>query len=317
MIKMNPKGRKLIATMTFFWAGNVFAQVLVPTDGSVGVFRYSAQMPRTWISTSATLEKAREVLSKDQVQMQPSFAYEGPKGNLLFGTWKVLKPGVAFTAAQLSSDPPQFPDDWGMLPKSLNSLTGATESGIEYSGFSALGAGDGRNFIKGRPVRTFGAWFDMPVSYQDENGIHSGLASIYYRSTEAESTNASAGVKFAQNLLSKLQLAPGISKITAEQYKLAASKNEKQVSPTISKIENNATSNSYVATSKTDVASTDIKFNSPAVGILYDKDGGLYCYNFGVILKAPCSLAQPGVGKAEVNSLIINQLNTVASRKIN
>jgi hypothetical protein len=219
---------KTLALMLIAYTGQACAQVTVPVDGQIGVFKYSTQMPRTWVSTSLTFDKAQQILSKDQVQLKPVFAYEGPKGNLVFGTWKELKPGVAFTAAQLSSDAPQFPDDWGVLTSSLSAFTGATDSGIEYSGFSILGAGDGKNFGKGKPIRTFGVWFDLPISYKDSNGLHSGLASIYYRSNESESTNASAGVKFVQNLISKLQLAPGVVKISAEQYKLSVGKNDNQ-----------------------------------------------------------------------------------------
>lgn len=294
-----------------------YAQTLVPTDGTIGALKFTAQMPRTWNGSKAALDKAREVLAKDQVQLSPAFAFEGPKGNLVIGTWKELKPGVVFTASQLNADPPQFPDDWGVFPKNLMSLTGATDSGLEYSGFSVLGSGDGRNFGKGKPVRTFGAWFDLPITYQDSRGVHSGLASVYYRSTEAESTNASAGVRFTQNILANLQLQPGVVKITSEQYKSALN-NKNEASPSQSSLKTELTA----AQIESPVNSVEMKVNSKSmlgmdVGVFYNEKGVLFCYNYGIVTQAPCALSQPGGNKAEVNPSIINQLNAIASRKIN
>lgn len=299
----------LVLSIMIAYSTPSLAQSLVPTEGTLGIFSYTAQMPKSWNSTNSAFDRARETLAKDQVQLKPAFAYEGPKGNLVFGTWKELKPGVAFTVSQLNSDPPQFPEEWGISPSNLNSLNGATESGIEYSGFSVIGMGDGKNFAKGKPVKTFGVWYDLPISYQDATGTHSGLASIYYRATESESFPSSAGVRFAQNLLNNLKLSPGINKISADAYKASYSQN-KPLGTQANKNLNDDKS------SPKDSATADSKSSiNHLVGILHNDKGIMYCFNYGTITQAPCSVAQIGSNKAEVNPAVIQQLNNTANQK--
>lgn len=292
------------------YSNTSMAQSLTPTEGTLGIFSYTAQMPKSWNNSSSAFDRARETLAKDQVQLKPAFAYEGPKGNLVFGTWKELKPGVAFTVSQLNSDPPQFPEEWGILPTNLSALNGATDSGIEYSAFSVIGMGDGKNFGKGKPLKTYGVWYDLPISYQDSTGTHSGLASVYYRSTEAESSQASAGVRFAQNLISNLKLSPGVMKISADEYKASYGQNKPINSQSNSKPYDGKTLPKEALMAETKgIAQNNL------VGVLYNDKGVMYCFNYGSITQAPCSLSQIGTNKAEVNPVVIQQLNGLAAQK--
>ena len=402
-----------------------FSQVTDPGEAKLGIFEFSIPLPLNWSSGSSSLARARDILSIDQIQLPPSFAFETSKGGVIFGTWKELKPGIVFTASQLYAEPPAIPQSWGIKKENLVTFKEQLSSGLEYSAFGISGLGDGKSFIGLKRYKTYGLWIDVPVTYKDSSGLHSGLASLYFRGPEIESAGPNGGVKILQKILTNIKVNPNVTLISTEHYKAEISSDQKFTEPKkaaavitapaeknnpapeqninstnatqnsepnktlkpppvnnakestesektpktpVGKIKfypfnasNNAKINSdmsipaeelYKAEAKKSespvsvvsekkspaaIANTapaadsdktsqssalnnsnfkDLKFNPPsATGVLYNEKGTVFCYNYGVVVIAPCSIVQPGSNMAEISSDLISQINSAARPK--
>ena len=111
-----------------------------------------------------------------------------------------------------------------------------------------------------------------------------------------------------------------------EPYKAEAKKPESPVAVVAEKKSPAATANPAPAadSDKTSQSSEvnnnndfkDLKFNPPsATGVLYNEKGTVFCYNYGVVVIAPCSIVQPGSNMAEISSDLISQINSAARPK--
>ena len=392
-----------------------FSQVTDSGEAKLGIFEFNVPLPLNWSSGSSSLARARDILSIDQIQLPPAFAFETSKGGVIFGTWKELKPGIVFTASQLYAEPPAIPQSWGIKKENLNTFKEQLSSGLEYSAFGISGLGDGKSFTGLKRYKTYGLWIDVPVTYKDSSGLHSSLASLYFRGPEIESAGPNGGVKILQKILTNIKINPNVTLISTEQYKAEISLNQKVTEPKkvaavitapaeknnaapeqninlpnatqnsepnktlkpppvhnakdatesektpknpIDKIKfypinasNNAKFNSDISipaeesykaeakkpespaatanhaqaadSDKTSQPSAvnnnnfkDLTFNPPtATGVLYNEKGTVFCYNYGVVMIAPCSIVQPGSNMAEISFDLISLINSAARPK--
>jgi hypothetical protein len=150
------------------------------------------------------------------VELSPTFVFETPsKKGVLFGTWKEFKPGVAFLAENLNAEPPPVPKEWGKVDMKIFP---PTSSDLNFAGFTVQGMGDTTSFVK-KVSQTAGAWIDIPMTYTDPTGPHSGLASLYFRGPSSEYTGPNGGEKLIQKILSELQIQQGVKLISFQDYK--------------------------------------------------------------------------------------------------
>ena len=181
----------------------------------LGKLEFGTQPSKGWVS-NLNSKKALDVLKSDMVELSPTFVFETPsKKGVLFGTWKEFKPGVAFLAENLNAEPPPVPKEWGKVDMKIFP---PTSSDLNFAGFTVQGMGDTTSFVK-KVSQTAGAWIDIPMTYTDHTGPHSGLASLYFRGPSSEYTGPNGGEKLIQKILSELQIQQGVTLISFQDYK--------------------------------------------------------------------------------------------------
>jgi hypothetical protein len=111
-------------------------------------------------------------------------------------------------------NPPPVPKEWGKLDMKIFP---PTSSNLNFAGFIVQGMGDTTSFVK-KTSQTAGAWIDIPMTYTDPTGPHSGLASLYFRGPLNEYTGPNGGEKLIQKILSELQIQQGVKLIAFQDY---------------------------------------------------------------------------------------------------
>ncbi len=152
----------------------------------LGPLRFSLTLPAGW--KLVDVAKARPLLDKDGVVESPLFAIEGPAGGMLYGTWKQLPAGVTFSADAIAAMEDPALAKWGIKPSDIKSFADRQAKGLRFAYLRAKGLGSGLEFSAKLKTPTVGLWVDIPVAFRADDGIHSGLASLYYRSSAAEAT---------------------------------------------------------------------------------------------------------------------------------
>jgi len=223
-------GFLLVASFTAGQGGQVVAKPEPSAPGSasmpvvhqLGVVKFSVQLPSTWKPTD--IRKAKALLEKDGVQETPVFAFEGSGGGLAYGTWKVLPAGVVFTAETIAAMDDPAMAKWGIKPADIRSFADGQARGLRFAYLRARGLGNGQEFSPKQKVQTVGIWVDIPVTFKDEAGYHSGLASLFYRSSAAEAT--AGGEAMFHDIIDALE--PGASVVPASEYRPTATPKETQ-----------------------------------------------------------------------------------------
>ena len=204
----------IISPLFFLFAFAVTTEVFAQTE-NLGKLEFGTQPSKGWVS-NLNSKKALDVLKSDMVELSPTFVFETPsKKGVLFGTWKEFKPGVAFLAENLNAEPPPVPKEWGKVDMKIFP---PTSSDLNFAGFTVQGMGDTTSFVK-KVSQTAGAWIDIPMTYTDSTGPHSGLASLYFRGPSSEYTGPNGGEKLIQKILSELQIQQGVTLISFQDYK--------------------------------------------------------------------------------------------------
>ena len=203
-------------SIIFLFAFAVTSEVFAQTE-NLGKLEFGTQPSKGWVS-NLNSEKALDVLKSDKVELSPTFVFETPsKKGVLFGTWKEFKPGVAFLAENLNAEPPPVPKEWGKVDMKIFP---PTNSDLNFAGFTVQGMGDTTSFVKKTsPTPTTGAWIDIPMTYTDPTGNHSGLASLYFRGPSSEYTGPNGGEMLIKKILSELQIQQGVKLISFQDYK--------------------------------------------------------------------------------------------------
>ena len=202
------------STLIFLFVFSSVPQALAQSE-NLGKLEFGTQPSKGWVS-NLNSKKALDVLKSDMVELSPTFVFETPsKKGVLFGTWKEFKPGVAFNAEGLNAEPPPVPKEWGKVDMKIFPQT---NSDLSYAGFTVQGMGDTTSFVK-KTSQTAGAWIDIPMTYTDPTGPHSGLASLYFRGPLNEYTGPNGGEKLIQKILSELQIQQGVKLIAFQDYK--------------------------------------------------------------------------------------------------
>jgi len=169
-----------------------------------------------WRASAEAISQADYILKHEGVKLAPSFAYSNGAGSLVFGTIKILRDGLAFSAQQLASNVPQFPETWGVKNSEVQNSSGLTDYGLEFAVMRVSGPGDGRIFGRGKQYKTIGVWIDIPVQYQDINGYHSVLISLFYRGFDSKRSPDENFLKLVMNSISPIA---GTSLVTEKIYK--------------------------------------------------------------------------------------------------
>jgi hypothetical protein len=301
-----------------------YSQTPKVTEGDIGIFNFNTPLNSNWISTPITFKKVEEILTSDGVKQKPSFAFESKKGGLVFGTWKEHRPGVIFTASQLNSEPPAIPQDWGILNNNLKTSAGRLMNGIEFSEFNVTGLGDGKTFAKGKLSRTHGKWIDLPLTYADSSGLHSGLASLYYRGLESDAFGPLGGVTYLLKILEGFSVKSEIKLISVDEYKFALSQPKETTIQKVSdkpdqpnKTSVTAAAVATVATSATaavtEINKVQLNLKQEGVVGLLIINGNLSCYNNGTVKPLPCNI--PAINGAEIDSDSIKTINSLVITK--
>ena len=194
----------------------------VPITYQLGVVKLSAQLPPTW--KLADVRKAKALLEKDGVLETPVFALESAGGGLIYGTWKVLPSGVVFTADTIAAMDDPAMAKWGIKPADIRSFADRQAKGLRFAYLHARGLGSGLEFSAKLKTQTVGIWVDIPVTYKNEAGYQSGLASLFYRSSAAEA--AAGGEAMFHDLVDALE--PNASVVPASEYRVDATPKEKE-----------------------------------------------------------------------------------------
>lgn len=186
------------------------------STNKIGDFEFKASDKMGWKASPDAKLQAENILKYEGVKLTPSFAYINSSGALVYGTLKILRDGLAFSAEQLASSVPQFPEAWGIKNNVVQNTSGRTDSGLDFAVMRVSGPGDGKFFGRGKPYKTLGVWIDIPVQYQDINGYHSILISLFYRSFDSKKPSDENFLKSVMNSISPVA---GASIITEKKYK--------------------------------------------------------------------------------------------------
>jgi hypothetical protein len=213
---------QILRTFTYaFWVffGYFFVQPVVAQNTStnkIGDFAFKVSDQMGWRASAEAISQAESILKHEGVKLAPSFAFSNGSGSLVFGTIKILRDGLAFTAQQLASNVPQFPETWGVKNNEVQNASGRTDYGLEFAVMRVSGPGDGKVFGRGKSYKTVGVWIDIPVQYQDINGYHSVLISLFYRGFDSKKSSDENFLKLVMNSISPTT---GTSIITDKMYK--------------------------------------------------------------------------------------------------
>jgi hypothetical protein len=186
------------------------------SSNKIGDFEFKVVDPMGWKASTEAILQAENILKYEGVKLAPSFAYSNNSGSLVFGTIKILRDGLAFSAQQLASNVPQFPEAWGVKSNEIQNTSGRTDYGLEFAVMRASGPGDGKVFGRGKPYKTIGVWIDIPVQYQDANGYRSVLISLFFRGFDSKK---SSDENFLRLIMNSISPNPGASIITEKTYK--------------------------------------------------------------------------------------------------
>ena len=158
-------------------------------SGKVGVLGFTTLAPAGWRAGTEAEERANEILASESVKQKAIFATMfGPKGPIIYATWKEFPAGYSLSAAQIAGSVSEsaFPSGWSLVPGELKVQTRMLPSRIEYAYWRIVASGDGRQFGGGRPVKTLGIWIDIPIAYKEGGKIGGGIASLYLRGAESD-----------------------------------------------------------------------------------------------------------------------------------
>ena len=210
---------KSIAYIFCIFIGCFFSNATIAQNiasNKIGDFEFRVVDPMGWKASTEAILQAENILKYEGVKLAPSFAYSNNSGSLVFGTIKILRDGLAFSAQQLASNVPQFPEAWGVKSNEIQNTSGRTDYGLEFAVMRASGPGDGKVFGRGKPYKTIGVWIDIPVQYQDANGYRSVLISLFFRGFDSKK---SSDENFLRLIMNSISPNPGASIITEKTYK--------------------------------------------------------------------------------------------------
>ncbi len=203
----------------------------ISTD-KIGDFEFKVADKTGWKASLDAKLQAENILKYEQVKLTPSFAYANSSGSLVYGTLKIFRDGVAFSAEQLASSMPQFPEAWGIKNNGVQNNSESSVSGLRFAVMRVSGPGDGKIFGRGKPYKTLGVWIDMPVQYQDINGYHSVLISLFYRGFDSKKFSDE---NFLKSVINSIGPVVGVSIVTEKKYK----EQFEPVKPEVEKISRN------------------------------------------------------------------------------
>ena len=210
---------KSIAYIFFLILASLFARPslaqTIPVN-IIGNFEFKILNTMGWKASPEAKLQSENILKYEGVKLSPSFAYSNNSGALMYGTIKFFRDGLTFTAAQLVSTVPQFPEAWGIQKVDIKNASGLSDYGVEYAVMRVIGPGDGKVFGRGKSYKTLGVWIDIPIQYKDVNGYHSVLISIFYRSFHSR---AFSDENFLKSIMNSFSPATGISIISEKKYK--------------------------------------------------------------------------------------------------
>ncbi len=184
-------------------------------SGKVGVLGFTTLAPAGWRAGTEAEEKANEILASESVKQKALFATMfGPKGPIIYATWKDFPAGYSLSAAQIAGSVSEsaFPSGWSLVPGELKVQTRMLPSRIEYAYWRIVANGDGRQFGGGRSLKTLGIWIDIPIAYKEGGKVGGGIASLYLRGAEADFKASSK--HSAEQLL--IALADSLAPVNAE-----------------------------------------------------------------------------------------------------
>ena len=182
----------------------------------IGDFEFKVADKMGWKASLDAKLQAGNILKYEGVKLTPSFAYTNSSGSLVYGTLKIFRDGLAFSAEQLASSMPQFPEAWGIKNNGVQNNSESSVSGLRFAVMRVSGPGDGKIFGRGKPYKTLGVWIDIPVQYQDINGYHSVLISLFYRGFDSKKFSDE---NFLKSVINSISPVAGVSIITEKKYK--------------------------------------------------------------------------------------------------
>lgn len=182
----------------------------------IGDFEFKVADKMGWKASLDAKLQAGNILKYEGVKLTPSFAYTNSSGSLVYGTLKIFRDGLAFSAEQLASSMPQFPEAWGIKNNGVQNNSESSVSGLRFAVMRVSGPGDGKIFGRGKPYKTLGVWIDIPVQYQDINGYHSVLISLFYRGFDSKKFSDE---NFLKSVINSISPVAGASIITEKKYK--------------------------------------------------------------------------------------------------
>ena len=182
----------------------------------IGDFEFKVADKMGWKASLDAKLQAENILKYEQIKLTPSFAYTNSSGSLVYGTLKIFRDGLAFSAEQLASSMPQFPEAWGIKNNGVQNNSESSVSGLRFAVMRVSGPGDGKIFGRGKPYKTLGVWIDIPVQYQDINGYHSVLISLFYRGFDSKKFSDE---NFLKSVINSISPVAGASIITEKKYK--------------------------------------------------------------------------------------------------
>jgi hypothetical protein len=288
---------KLILALYLLHASTSFAQIN-GNEGitlNIGAFTVPIALTSNWKSQPATERKVKEILSFENIKLEPTFTIEGPRGAVIFGTWKDLPNEMTFNAVDLAKSVPNFPESWGIKEDAIFSSSKILPNGLEYSELKVIGNGDGRFFGFNKQSKTIAIWIDIPVTFKDSKGYHSGLGSLYYRGPDTLGKNIPD--PFFNTLLSLLKPKDGTTLVSAEIYRK------------VSSLKDTATSDLPNDSKNVIKNEKNLPISNEMTGmVVIDKE--TYCVNFGITSKPPCTIKidiQPTIKSLPIE--IVNSIN--------
>ena len=186
------------------------------SSDKIGDFEFKVADKMGWKASLDAKLQAENILKYEQIKLTPSFAYTNSSGSLVYGTLKIFRDGLAFSAEQLASSMPQFPEAWGIKNNGVQNNSESSVSGLRFAVMRVSGPGDGKIFGRGKPYKTLGVWIDIPVQYQDINGYHSVLISLFYRGFDSKKFSDE---NFLKSVINSISPVAGASIITEKKYK--------------------------------------------------------------------------------------------------
>ena len=200
--------------MSILFASSTNAQTI--SVERIGDFEFKVADQSGWKSSPDATLHVENIFKYEGVKLAPSFVFTNSYGSLVFGAVKKLREGLTFSADQLSSNVPQFPEAWGIKNNEVQNSSGRTDYGLEFAVMRVSGPGDGKVFGKGKLYKTLGVWIDIPVQYQDLNGYHSVLISLFYRGYDSK---RSSDENFLKSIMNSIMPIGGVSIVTEKKYK--------------------------------------------------------------------------------------------------